>query len=191
MSSVPGGMGSLMTGRVADIGYLCHKGGRVKSTQAASLGGIDRDLIAARVRSMAGVEAPVVARERFNLVLFAAFGGVGLVLATVGLYGVTVYLVAQRTREIAIRMALGGQRGGVMGLVLREAMTMTLAGLVVGLAAAAFGSRLLASLLFGVGATDPWTYGAIAVLLVIIAVAAALVPGIRATHINPIVAMRA
>ena len=179
-----------MTGRVADIGYLCHEGGRVKSTQAAGLGGIDRDLIAARVRSMAGVEAPVVARERFNLVLFAAFGGVGLVLATVGLYGVTVYLVAQRTREIAIRMALGGQRGGVMGLVL-EAMTMTLAGLVVGLAAAAFGSRLLASLLFGVGATDPWTYGAIAVLLVIIAVAAALVPGIRARHIDPIVAMRA
>ena len=151
---------------------------------------VDRDLVVARVRPMEHVAAQVVARERFNLVLFAAFGLVGLVLATVGLYGVTGYLVTQRTQELAIRMALGGPRGGVMRLVLREAVLMTVAGLVVGVVGAMLGTRLLKALLFGVSATDPWTYGAIAVLLVIVAVVAAIVPGIRATRIDPIAALR-
>lgn len=119
------------------------------------------------------------------------FGGIlALILAAVGLYGVMSYSVAQRTREIGIRMALGAGRGNVMGLVLKQGVTLVSAGVALGLAAAFGVTRLLASLLFGVSAIDPITFLATSVLLILVALLASYVPARRATKVDPIIALR-
>jgi ABC-type antimicrobial peptide transport system permease subunit len=107
-----------------------------------------------------------------------------------GIYGVVSYLVGQQTREIGIRIALGAQRGDVMRLVLGDGVKMALTGVGVGLAAAMGLTRLMSSVLFGVSATDPLTFGGVALLLALVALAAAYIPARRATRVDPLVALR-
>ena len=128
--------------------------------------------------------------QRVAAAVSGSLGAVGLLLAAIGIYGVTAFMVSSRTREIGIRMALGAQRGTVVRMVLRQGMTLALAGVVIGLALAAAVSRLLGSLLFGVGATDPITFVGSAVLFCLIGLAACVAPARRATEIDAMEALR-
>ncbi|HKO60925.1 MAG TPA: ABC transporter permease [Pyrinomonadaceae bacterium] len=131
-----------------------------------------------------------VTTERLFARLLSLFGVVALVLAAIGLYGVMAYSVTQRTREIGIRMALGAQRHNVLKLVLSQGIILTLLGIAVGAAAAFWLTRLTKSMLFGVSATDPATFVAIALLLSAVALLATYIPARRATKVNPLVALR-
>jgi putative ABC transport system permease protein len=132
-----------------------------------------------------------LAGRRFNLVLLGLFAGLAVVLAAVGIYGVMSYQVAQRTREMGLRMALGARRGNVLGLVVREAGVLALAGLGAGLVLSFAATRVMASLLYGVRANDPTTLAAVSICLALVSLAAAYVPGQRATRVDPMVALRA
>jgi predicted permease len=141
-------------------------------------------------QTMEEVIADSLAQHRFSMILFALFAALALVLSSVGIYGVISYIVGQRTREIGIRMALGAQRKDVLRIVLTEGARMTAVGVCIGLAASLLLTRLLAKLLFGVSATDPLTFLAVAVLLALVALAACYIPARRATRVDPVVALR-
>lgn len=128
--------------------------------------------------------------QRVAASVAGSLGVVGLLLAAIGIYGVTAYMVSSRTREIGIRMALGAQQATVVGMVLRQGMVLTLAGAAIGLVLAAAASRLLGSLLFGVGATDPITFAGSAALFCAIGMAACYAPARRATEIDAMEALR-
>ena len=151
---------------------------------------MDRDLPAYNFRTLDEYLAASVAQPRFNTTLLAVFAGMALLLTAVGLYGVMSYSVNQRTHEIGIRMALGAGRGDVLKLVVGQGMTLTATGVVVGLTGAFFLTKLLESLLFGVSATDPVTFAAIALLLAGVALVACFVPARRATRVDPMIALR-
>jgi putative ABC transport system permease protein len=129
-------------------------------------------------------------RQRAGSQILGLFGVIGLALAAIGLYGLLAFAVAERTREIGIRMALGGARGDILRLVLGRGLTLTLTGLALGVALAAALSRLLASLLIGVDPWDPVTFAGVAGLLAAVAVLACALPARRAAHVDPIVALR-
>jgi ABC-type antimicrobial peptide transport system permease subunit len=131
-----------------------------------------------------------VAPQRLNFVLVTAFAVVALVLTAAGIYGVMSYLVAQRTREFGVRMALGATPVSVLRLVLRQAGVMTLVGVVIGVVAALALTRLLATMLFGVSASDPLVYFGVAALLTVVALIAAAIPSSRATRVDPLRALR-
>jgi putative ABC transport system permease protein len=132
-----------------------------------------------------------IARQRFAMFLFAVFSAVALLLAAVGIYGVMAYSVGQRRGEMGIRMALGAQRGDVLGLILRQSARLIALGLAAGLAGAFLLTRLLATMLYGVSARDPATFAAIAALLAVVAAVACLLPAHRATKVDPMTALRA
>ena len=136
------------------------------------------------------VIADSLAEQRFSMILLNAFAVVALLLAGIGLYGVISYLVGQRTREIGIRVALGAQRQDVVRLVVKHAMKMALGGLALGLLAALGLTRLLTGLLYGVTTTDPMTFAVITLLMTAVALLACLVPALRATKLDPLVALR-
>jgi len=161
-------------------------------TQAvrAQVAALDPLLPVARVRTMNELLGQSVAEPRFRTTLLAIFAAVALLLATVGIYGVLSYSVGQRTQEIGIRMALGAQGRDVLTLVLRQGITLAGLGLAIGLAAAASLSRVLASLLFGVGPMDLATFGAVALVMLAAALLACYVPARRATRVDPLVALR-
>jgi ABC-type antimicrobial peptide transport system permease subunit len=144
----------------------------------------------ARTRTMEQVLSGVVARQNFNMVLLSIFAAAALVLAAIGLYGLMSYSVEQRTQEIGIRMALGADRGIMLRAILREGMMLAAIGVVAGLALAYGLTRVLASLLFGVTASDPLAFVAVAGLLSIVAAAAAFLPAHRATTVDPAIALR-
>jgi putative ABC transport system permease protein len=131
-----------------------------------------------------------VAPRRFNMMLLGIFAGVALLLAAVGLYSVISYSVSWRIHEIGIRMALGANRADVLRLVVRQGMTMTVVGVMLGLVGAFLLSRVLRSLLYGVTPTDPLTFAGVSVALLTVALLACLIPARRATRIDPIVALR-
>jgi putative ABC transport system permease protein len=131
-----------------------------------------------------------VAFPRLNMVLSMVFGGVALLLATVGIYGVMAYAVAQRTREIGVRMALGAGRRDALRAVLRRGLSRTLLGLTLGVAGALALTRLLQSQLFGIAAHDPVVFAGVPLLFLLIALAASWVPGRRAARVDPLVALR-
>jgi len=151
---------------------------------------LDRDLPVFGERTMSQVAAESVSRRRFAMQLVGLFGILALLLAAVGIYGVIAYSVTQKTREIGIRVALGASRSAILRWVLKQGMILTIAGVVIGLVGALALSRLLRSLLFGVGPTDIVTYGALAILLTIVALIACYVPARRATKVDPLVALR-
>jgi len=128
--------------------------------------------------------------QRLAASVSGSLGLMGLILAAVGIYGVTAYNVAQRTREIGIRMALGAQRGNVVGMVLRQGLGLTAIGLGIGMASAAALSRLLGSLLFGVPPGDPLAFGGAAALFLTVGLLACVVPARRASRVHPMEALR-
>lgn len=142
------------------------------------------------IRTMEDVVARALSRERFTLALIGAFAGVALLLAAVGVYGVIARMVAMRTREIGLRMAVGADRTTIARSVLREGVLLAGIGGVLGLLAGVLLARSMRSLLFGVSALDPWTYAAAVPLLALIAVAACLVPALRAARLDPVRALR-
>jgi len=142
------------------------------------------------VRTVEEVLNRSVATPRFNTLLLGLFAAVALILTTVGLYGVIACSVSENTQQIGIRVALGAQRGAVFRLIVGQGVVLTMAGVAIGLAAAYGLTRLMSSLLFGVGATDPWTFGGAALLLVGVAALACYLPARRAMNVDPMVALR-
>ena len=162
----------------------------VLSAVKSELRALDPDLPMYYVRSMGQRVDESLAQRRFSMLLLGVFAGVALALATIGIYGVMAYLVSQGTREIGIRMALGATQRDVLGLIVRQGMTLAISGLAIGLAGACVLTRLIRSLLFGVQATDPVTFVGISVLLAFIALLASYIPAQRAARIDPMVSLR-
>ncbi len=162
----------------------------VSATLRAAVRELDKDQPVGVVRPMDDLLSDSMAPRRLNLLLVGAFAIAALALTGAGLYGVMAYVVAQRTREIGIRMALGATGASVLALVLRQAGAMTLAGIAVGLAGALALTRVLSGLLFGVSRTDPAVYAAVSLLLAFVALLAAAVPCRRAMRVEPVAAMR-
>ena len=154
------------------------------------IGAVDPDLPIYDVRTMNQVISESVAQRRFTMWLLAIFAIAALGLAALGLYGVLSYAVTQRTREIGIRMALGGRRLDVLKLVVGQGMSLALAGALAGLIASFALTRLMKGLLFGVSASDPLTFTAVALLLTMVALVACWIPARRATKVDPMVALR-
>jgi predicted lysophospholipase L1 biosynthesis ABC-type transport system permease subunit len=153
------------------------------------LGSLGQDL---RVVSMPDLiaESPSVFMRRFPLYLLGAFALTALVLAVVGIYGVVSYSVAQRTREMGIRMALGAQASSLIGLVVRQGTLIVAAGIVIGVVAALLLGRFAETLLYGVRSSDPITYASVSAVLAAVAIGATLVPARRATRVDPALALR-
>jgi predicted permease len=151
---------------------------------------VDRDQPVYGLESMEQIIADSVAAQRFATLLLGMFAGIALLLGSLGIYGVMSYLVAERTHEMGIRMALGATRIDVMRLVLKYGLTLAAAGLVLGLIGSVALTRLLVTLLYGVSPTDPVTLGAMGALLVGVAMLACYLPARRATRVDPMVALR-
>ena len=161
------------------------------ATLRREVANLDKDLPIFDVRTMDAVVAQSIGSRRVSMLLFSVFAGAALLLAAIGIYGVIAYTVTQRTHEIGIRMALGAQAGDVLGMVVREGMTLTMIGVGVGLLGAFALAKVIASLLFGVGATDLSTMFAVILILSAVAFLACLLPARRATLVNPVQALRA
>lgn len=131
-----------------------------------------------------------MAQQKFSVYLIAGFGLLALVLASIGMYGVISYSVAQRTQEIGVRMALGAQPRDISAMVLLQGARLAGLGVAIGLVAAFGVSRLIASFLFGVGAADPLTFGAVTILLMVVALLACYMPARRAARVDPMIALR-
>jgi ABC-type antimicrobial peptide transport system permease subunit len=144
----------------------------------------------AHVRTMDEVMGSSTARQKFNMLLLTVFGAVALVLAAIGIYGLMAYTVAQRNREIGIRMALGASRPTIRRLVMWSGMRLALAGMAVGALAAFALTRLMASFLFDVRPWDPVAFVSAPLILGVVALVAVWVPGIRASRIDPVEALR-
>jgi putative ABC transport system permease protein len=142
-------------------------------------------------RSMNDMIARTLLQKKFTMLLLSIFAGAALLLAAIGLYGVISYSVAQRTRELGIRIALGAQRGDVLRLILRQGMTLVAAGVIFGVAASLGLTRLIASLLYGISASDPITFFLLSAALVFVAFIACWLPARRASAVDPIVALHA
>ena len=160
------------------------------STIRDQIWSVDKDLAVDNPRTMNAIMAQSVASQRFSMMLLAIFAVIAVVLATVGVYSVLSYTVAQRSHELGLRMALGAQTSDVMKLVLMHGMKLTLIGTVIGLAAAFAVTRVMKSLLFEIGATDPVTFAVVPVLLMLVGLVACLIPARRATKVDPMVALR-
>jgi putative ABC transport system permease protein len=151
---------------------------------------LDKDQAVFNVRTMEQALSRSVAARRFSMILLSVFATLALVLAAVGIYGVISYSVAQRTREVGIRMALGAQTTAVLTVIVRDGLKLVVSGVLVGLVGAFMLSRLLTTLLFGVTPTDAVTYATVALILVGVALAACYIPARRAAKVDPLVALR-
>lgn len=180
-------------GRLPGLQVAVRTGGDPLSYVAAvrrAVQGVDRNMPISDVKTMEAMIASSLGNRRLAVVLLGVFAGLALVLASIGIYGVMSYTVAQRTREMGVRVALGASRERVLRLVLQQGMVMALVGVAIGLAGAVGLTRLLASQLYDVTPTDPPTFTIVAVLLAGVAVAATLGPALRATRVDPVVALR-
>jgi len=152
--------------------------------------GIDREQPLSRVRPLEQLVSESMARERFLMLLLGIFAAVALTLAAVGLYGVISYSVTQRTHEIGIRSALGAQRKDVLKLIVGNGMILALTGVGIGLILAFALTRLIETFLFGITATDAFTFLAVPAMLTGVALVSCLVPARRATKVDPMIALR-
>jgi putative ABC transport system permease protein len=152
---------------------------------------VDKDQTVADIDTMEHIVAEAVARQRFSMLLLGLFATLALLLASVGIYGVMTYSVAQRTHEIGIRIALGARRADVLQMTIKQGLRLVGAGMILGLAAAFILTRVLESLLFGISATDPVTFFGISLVLLAVAILASYIPALRATKVDPIIALRA
>jgi putative ABC transport system permease protein len=160
------------------------------SAVRGQIAALNKDQAIFNVRTMEEIVGQSVAPRRFSMLLLTVFAVVALVLASIGIYGMMSYAVAQRTREIGVRMALGAPRSNVLRLVILQGMRLALAGVGLGLVASVALTRTLNNLLFGVSSTDPATFIAIALLLAVVAFVACFVPARRATQVDPTIALR-
>jgi putative ABC transport system permease protein len=164
---------------------------QLTSAIRSELAALDRNIPLTSVRLFDEYVSRSLARPRFNALLLSIFAGTALLLTAIGIYGVMAYSVAQRTNEIGIRIALGAGKNSIFRLVVGQAMATVAISLVLGLAGAFAATRLLNSLLFGVGAFDPLTFVSIVLLVSVVAFLAAWLPARRATRVDPIIALRA
>ncbi|HEY6292282.1 MAG TPA: ABC transporter permease [Terriglobia bacterium] len=151
---------------------------------------IDPDQPIFHVSTLEQTLSDSLAPRRFNVLLLGIFAGIALALATVGIYGVMAYSVTERTHEIGIRMALGAERRSVLGLIVRQGLRLTVAGVVFGIAGAWALTRFLTGFLYGIRPTDPTTFGLVSIVLVAVSILASYVPARRATRVDPMVALR-
>jgi putative ABC transport system permease protein len=151
---------------------------------------IDPDQPVSAVQTMNAIVASTISPQKFATWMLGLFAATALVLAALGIYGVMAYSVTQRTHEIGIRMALGANRGDVLKMIVRQGMKLTLVGVGVGLVGSLLVTRAMTTLLFGVKATDPLTYGGVALLLAGVALLSCLLPARRATKVDPMIALR-
>ena len=176
------------------VGYLAVRTDGDPLRFAAAVRGqvlaMDRDQSVAEIKLMEEVLDATVVQRRLTMLLLAAFAGVALLLALIGIYGVIAYQVAQRTQEVGIRRALGARNGDILRLVLGQGLMLTSIGVVVGMMGAFALSRMVEGLLFQVKATDPATFAAIAALFLTVALVASFIPAQRAARIDPITALR-
>jgi ABC-type antimicrobial peptide transport system permease subunit len=170
--------------------YVAGKPQSIEAAVRDTIAGIDPRITVLKVQSFGEQIALNFNQERLIARLTELFGALALILACLGLYGLTAYSVARRTNEIGIRMALGADRGNVLGLVLRSALAQVGLGLAIGIPAALAGGQLLASQLYQVKSYDPLILGAAALILAGSAILAASVPARRASRVDPIVALR-
>jgi putative ABC transport system permease protein len=157
----------------------------------AAIAALDPALAVAEVTTMAQVMADASAPQRFSTVLLGAFASGALLLAAIGLYGMLAFGVARRTREIGMRLALGATRREVLGLVVRQGMTLTLAGLGLGIAGALGATRLMRGLLYQIQPVDPVTFASVPGILAVVALLACYLPARRAARVEPMAALRA
>ena len=191
-------------GRVADSpGREADTSGNTASLCSATGGGLHSvsvpiqqvfqnaaDLPVAHIRSMDQIVIGSTARDQFNTLVLAIFAVVAILLSSIGLYGLMAYSVEQRTLEFGIRLALGADTPMVRKMIVRQAMTLACAGMVVGLAAAYGLTRLMASLLFSVRPTDPVVFVSVTVLFIAVSFLASYLPAQRTLRVNPVVALR-
>ena len=156
----------------------------------AAVGAVNPNLPLFEVHTLDQILAQSMARTSFISVMLAIAAAVALALGLVGIYGVISYVVSQRTREIGVRMALGADRRDVSRMVLRQGMILAGIGVAVGLIAAVGLTHLMSSLLYGVEATDPVTFGVVAAMLVAVALVASYLPALRASRTDPLEALR-
>jgi putative ABC transport system permease protein len=191
-SQVPAGITQLANG-IIPLAWALRTAGDPLVLRAAverEIRSVDGMMTVAHVRTMDQMIAESLSRQNFNMLLLTVFAAIALLLAAIGIYGLMSYSVEQRMQEIGIRVALGATRGDVLKLMVLQGMKLAGIGIFLGLAAAYGVTRLLASLLFGVKATDPFTFCAVAAIVSLVAIAASLVPARRAAGIAPSVALR-
>jgi ABC-type antimicrobial peptide transport system permease subunit len=152
--------------------------------------GATGDQVMYEVRTLEQLAKSTLAQQRFLLLLFSIFAGLALLLACIGVYGVLAYLTNRRVPEIGVRIALGASTGNVIWMVLRQSLTMILAGIALGVAAAAAAAHVLQRLVAGVRSTDPLTFALMILLLLLAALAASFGPAHRASRVDPMVALR-
>jgi putative ABC transport system permease protein len=154
------------------------------------IGSLDRQLPPTKIRALTDVVAESTGPQKLNLILLGVFAALALLLASIGIYGLISYSVAQRRHDIGVRMALGADARAIVRLVVGDGVRLAAAGAAIGLAGALLATRLMTSLLFGVGARDPWTLAAVVLVLTIVAALASWIPARWATKVDPAVALR-
>jgi putative ABC transport system permease protein len=151
---------------------------------------VDPDQPVSNVRTMQQVVGEEMIWQDLGMKLLTIFAGLAILLAMIGVYGVLAYFVTQHTQEIGVRLALGAQRVNILSLVLKRGMSLVIAGIAIGLAAAFGLTRLMAGIVFGVNVGDPLTYGLVALVLLAVAALACFIPARRASKVDPLVALR-
>jgi ABC-type antimicrobial peptide transport system permease subunit len=192
LAQMPDGETALNS-RVAPLWWIVRTQGdphAVVTQVTSALREASGGLPVAHIRTMEEIDHLVISEQRFNMLLLTVFGASGLLLAAVGIYGLMAFSVEQRTQELGIRMALGAQAPQLRNMVLGQGMVLTVIGVVIGLGAAFWLTRFLASFLFGVKAWDPLAFVVTPLLLGAVALAATWIPALRATRVDPITALR-